>query len=779
MRRYCSRCLQTTGALDPDRCATPGCRAQRPARGWPAFLPLDESIDERFVVREILGAGGAGITYRCIDLLDDSDVALKVLHDDRRHGVLANRLAIEGELLELLEHPHIVGFLGLRLVGEGPVYLASEYMRGGSLEARLRKEGPMAPGTVRRLGRQLALALDFIHSQGIIHRDLKPGNVLIEEPDEERLRVRLGDFGIARVFRGQRIMPGPFNLTRTGVFIGTPEYAAPEQIRGEKGVGPAADAFALGALLHYAASLQPLLKRSEITDWDAFRQRHRDPSERSRLVDIVDAGLAVGRRGELEELDALIDSLMQPEAAARGSIADVALALGAHPAELAPRDSLPLAPRSLVSALDEPWFQDDVDALVPAFEPTEAPAEPTFNLAELPDLADLSSLSPASLTSEHPTMVSDAAMERRRALGAEAAGVEDVPELPEVLFDPEIVPSDLGPEVVPPPELPTPHLDDDDWEMGIDWVTPSRRRRNRLHGLLFVAAAIVFGVAMAWPGGPSGLLGEETVAAFGDPVQEVLDKLTPESPSFAASTPWSGKRVVGKSNHVEPTLASAAPRSSPSPRVAVAKLSASGNLASKTSKRADSKPTGSAASSKRAGPKSSGGAVTSEGAGSKPSASKSPETRQSTPLARSGVTSTPRDAKGTLRRYRTPVADAPVRKGRRVLVIPKPPSDRSPFAADPDDGRAIERWATNPDDARAVNDVVSEEVSRAHAEWLDRLQREADEADARARRWHEEAAMDAQRREALFRAWDRQLAEASDRIGENRSTEEAEVALAE
>lgn len=112
-------------------------------------------------------------------------------------------------------------------------------------------------------------------------------------------------------------------------------------------------------------------------------------------------------------------------------------------------------------------------------------------------------------------------------------------------------------------------------------------------------------------------------------------------------------------------------------------------------------------------------------------------------------------------------------------MIPKPPTGRSPFADDSNDRRAIELWSTNPDDARAVDDVISEEVSRAHAEWLERLQREADEADMRARRWQEEAAMDAQRREALFRAWDRQLDEASDRIGKNRSTEEAEVASAE
>ncbi len=545
MRRYCSRCLQTIGALDPEHCPGPDCRSGRPARGWPSFLSEGTTIDERFIVHEILGAGGAGITYRCEDLVDDQTSALKVLHDDRRHGVLANRLAIEGELLELLVHPHIVPFHGLRLIGDGPVYLATRYMPGGSLEGALRRGGPLSPAAVVSVGRQLALALDFIHSQGIVHRDLKPGNVLIERT-EPGMVVRLADFGIARVFRNHRPMAGLVGLTRTGMFIGTPEYAAPEQIRGEKGIGPAADAFALGALLHYAACGGALLKRSEMQDWTAFRDRRRDPSDRPRLVDEVPAGLAVGYREELLDLDAIIDALMHPDADARVSLADVALTLGASKSQLASRDLTPLAPRSLVSSLDDGWFNDDgVDALVPhddapdELEPSE-PAPITPEEAALPNLAEL--ISVPAVSSGEPTMVVP-----RRAVPAPSSNT-----------------------VVPPPSSGLPDPDPNsrpDWDDDeIDWPTPRRRRRNRMHAALMGLAAMFAGGALAWPGGVPALIGEDSLDGLEDPVRGWIDTLAVDEPTYTTQSPWDGKRVLtsgARTPAPSSVLVRAAPRVEP------------------------------------------------------------------------------------------------------------------------------------------------------------------------------------------------------------------------
>lgn|GEM_PF-2154139 len=690
VRRYCSRCLQTIGAPDPECCGAAACRSPRPARGWPSFLPLDEVIDERFHVREILGAGGAGISYRCIDTLDDSDVALKVLHDDRRHGVLANRLAIEGELLELLDHPHIVGFRGLRIVGDGPVYLATEYMPGGSLEGRLRRGGALVAQTVTRIGRQIALALDFIHSQGIVHRDLKPGNVLIEVADEATLSVRLGDFGIARVFRGQS-MAGPFGLTRTGVFIGTPEYAAPEQIRGEKGVGPAADAFALGAMLHYAASMQPLLKRSEITDWTEFRKRVRDPADRARLVDVVDVGLMVGRRDQLALLDDIIDSLLHPEADQRVSLADAALRLGAEESQLTPRDVMPLAPRSLVSGLEDQWFSDEVDALVPAeVEPADQ--------GSLPNLA--------ALAGDQPTVVSEAAQQR---LALAMAMVSEVPELDDDDgFDEEF--SDQGPEVVPPPAFV------DDWEAEVDWPTPGRRRRNRLHGLLFVAACLALGVALAWPGGPGALVGEDNVARIGGPVADWLSKLETAPPEFAPSSPWKGKKVVTPSPpRLVSTVASKPTASKPTaPKPSVSPPA--------TRKPVVRKPSARPSQAERAAQRTRAQLRAQEEA----------RLMAQQDRAEADQRASDRDA-------------GPSRRRAKHLEPTAPPAP------------AVDQWARDGSDDRDLAEVVAEQVEREQHAWGKRLVKEADAFDQRAEAYSEKAQADAYRQEALFRAWDRQM----------------------
>jgi len=711
VRRYCSRCLQTLGALDPDRCPGTACRTPRPGRGWPSFLTEGTTISERFIVREILGAGGAGITYRCEDLVENGDSALKVLHDDRRHGVLANRLAIEGELLELLVHKHIVPFHALRLVGEGPVYLATAYMPGGSLEGTLRRGGPLDGPTVLEVGRQLALALDFIHSQGIVHRDLKPGNVLIERSEPTPV-VRLADFGIARVFRDQRVLPGPMGLTRTGVFIGTPEYAAPEQIRGEKGIGPAADAFALGALLHYAASGDALLKRSEIADWSAFRARRRDPSERPRLRDVTPAGLAVGHRAELEELDAIIDALMHPDADARVSLADVALAMGAAPSELAPRDLTPLAPRTLVSALDDGWFNDDgVDALVPRDD--DDAIDEAAAIADLPNLADLTGLDATPTPAEpeidqslsgDPTIV----VPRRATVPPPSSSLAVPPPSNGALPDPD-------PNSVP-------EWDDDE----IDWPSPRKRRRNRLHAAVLGLAAMAAGIALAWPGGVPALIGDDAMDGLAEPVRDVVDQLATAAPTYTASSPWDGKRVLTGSAPVahEPVdVKTVAVRPAP--------------------KQASAIPVAAKAASPARKPRTSSSSAPSE-----PTRSRTPQ----------------------------PVATAPAR------VVPQPARTTPQPAPAP-----VEEWARTPADERELPDVVREQVGRAHAEWIEDL---VDRYDERARRYEESARNDAIRRAALFRAWDRQVEDAHDLVrGDDRlpdgaddadcaSVEEDEVASA-
>jgi serine/threonine protein kinase len=439
---------------------------------------MGDRVDARFQVDELLGAGGAGVTYRCTELSTGIAVALKVLHHDRRRGVLANRLAIEGELLELFEHAHIVPFHGLNLVADGPVWLATRYMGGGSLDAWLRRHGALRPAGAVEAGRQLALALDYVHAAGVVHRDLKPGNVLLETADEVSPRIRLADFGIARLFRSVRPLPG---LTRTGAFIGTPEYSAPEQLRGDKGIGPAADAFALGALLHFAAGGKPLHRREEISDWESFRTRRWLPGERQRLVDIRGAAATGVERDALALLDEVIDALMHPDPRERLDLATAALRLGAAPRELTPCNPAAAAARTLLSeaegleATPELGFPGDArDARTSGARD----AAPGADVEPLPEalLPETAGAEPEDLDAEPATEAAPVG-----PAAAEPAAAESLP----------------GPA---PDAGPSPQAECDPEPTAFDWPWPHREtRRERVHGAFAVAAALLLGVAAAWP----------------------------------------------------------------------------------------------------------------------------------------------------------------------------------------------------------------------------------------------------------------------------------------
>lgn len=454
-------------APGPAVCPRATCALTRPSEsGWPGFFSFGDVVDERYRVEEILGAGGAGVTYRCVDLINGEQTALKVLHPDRKRGTLANRLVIEGEVLELLDHPHIVPFRALKIVGEGAYYLATLHMAGGSMDRFVRRNGPLSPVGTVTAARQLAMGLDFVHAGGIVHRDLKPANVLLEVDDPDHPVMRLADFGIARMFRDPRPLLG--GLTRTGAFIGTPEYAAPEQIRGEKGIGPAADAFAFGALLHFAASGQALLQRDDIVDWKAFKERRWDPSQRPRLAALVEAEDAEGAEA-LQLLDSAIDALMHRVPAQRLDLGTAAMRFGANPAQLAPLDQPVLAPPTLSGATAEELeevFQSvlDPDALIPN---------------ELP--------------------------------GGDTTESNAIVALP------------FGPS-------PARELDDDD-DDDFTWPT-REQRRDRRHSVAAVAFALLVGSAFAYPGGPGALLGPERAASLGSIGAVIVERLGTEATSY-------------------------------------------------------------------------------------------------------------------------------------------------------------------------------------------------------------------------------------------------------
>jgi eukaryotic-like serine/threonine-protein kinase len=191
-----------------------------------------------------LGTGGMGEVWlaRRDDGLYEGEVAIKTLHPFFAHGVLRERFLREAQLLGKLTHPHIARLLDAG-VADGVVYLVLEYVRGESLDTYCDSR---ALGIEPRLKlfADVCAAVAHAHANLVIHRDIKPSNILVDEQGQ----VKLLDFGIGKIMEDGGAAERT-ELTRVTGRIFTPEFAAPEQIRGEA-VTTATDVYSLGTLLY-------------------------------------------------------------------------------------------------------------------------------------------------------------------------------------------------------------------------------------------------------------------------------------------------------------------------------------------------------------------------------------------------------------------------------------------------------------------------------------------------------------------------------------------------
>jgi hypothetical protein len=243
--------------------------------GWPSLPAVGSNRDFRpevpgYEVLGELGRGGMGVVYKARDLQLNRVVALKMILAGRHADTVDHdRFRREATAVARLQHPNIVQLFEF---GEanGLPFFALEFVEGGTLAARLAKQLPSATEAARLLA-TLAEAVHAAHSRNVIHRDLKPANVLLTADGVPKI----ADFGLARLDSGGR--------TRQGEVLGTPGYMAPEQASGPtQEVGPAADVYALGAIL-YAA----LTGRAPFADGPPLalllQVAHREPTRTSRL----------------------------------------------------------------------------------------------------------------------------------------------------------------------------------------------------------------------------------------------------------------------------------------------------------------------------------------------------------------------------------------------------------------------------------------------------------------------------------------------------------------
>jgi predicted ATPase len=192
-------------------------------------------------IEAVVGRGGMGVVYRATQLALDRPVALKVIAPELVGDESARqRFVREARAAASFDHPNVVPVYDTGEEGE-VAFIAMRYVPAADLRSLLRANGGLDAPRAAGIVAQVAGALDAAHAAGLVHRDVKPGNVLVDPENH----VYLTDFGLAKHTLSTS------GLTRSGHFVGTLDFVAPEQIRGEP-VGAAADVYALGAVLYTA-----------------------------------------------------------------------------------------------------------------------------------------------------------------------------------------------------------------------------------------------------------------------------------------------------------------------------------------------------------------------------------------------------------------------------------------------------------------------------------------------------------------------------------------------
>jgi serine/threonine-protein kinase len=243
-------------------------------------------------IESLIARGGMGVVYRATQLALERPVALKVIAAGlaSKEG-FRERFLRESRLAASLDHPSVVPVYDAR-EEDGELIVAMRLVEGGDLRKLIDREGPLPPARAVALLSQVADALDAAHAAGIVHRDVKPHNILVEGE-----RAYLSDFGLAKAYAET----GPGSGAS---IVGTVEYMAPEQWRGER-VGPAADVYSLGCVLYEALTgIVPYARKEADTEPEVpegieaviERAVSKDPADRYRT-----AGDLIAAAGERED----------------------------------------------------------------------------------------------------------------------------------------------------------------------------------------------------------------------------------------------------------------------------------------------------------------------------------------------------------------------------------------------------------------------------------------------------------------------------------------------
>jgi hypothetical protein len=261
-------------------CADGRCNGANDAAETVIGLEPGSRLGE-FVIEALAGRGGMGVVYRARQLRPERTVALKVIAPElAQDPTFRARFERESEIAAQIEHPNVIPVYAVD-DDAGVLYIAMRFVEGTDLRAILAHGGRLDPRRAATIADQVAQALDAAHARGLVHRDVKPSNVLIATGGA-REHAYLTDFGLARsAADGQ-------SLTATGGLVGTIDYVAPEQVRGER-VDARTDVYSLGCMLFEALTGSvPFPLPTDIAKLYAHSSQP-PPSARERLPELAPA----------------------------------------------------------------------------------------------------------------------------------------------------------------------------------------------------------------------------------------------------------------------------------------------------------------------------------------------------------------------------------------------------------------------------------------------------------------------------------------------------------
>ena len=269
-------------------------------------MPTDPRIGSRiggYTIESMLGRGGMSVVYLAEDTRLDRRIALKVMAEElAENESFRTRFVREAKMAANLEHPNIVPLYDAGEI-DGVLYLAMRVIRGTDLRQVIDSEGAIDPARAMVIGRQVASALDAAHRAGLVHRDVKPGNILLAKDGDEE-HAYLSDFGLTKQVSSDS------GLTKTGTFMGTVDYVAPEQIRGSE-VDGRTDQYSLGCVM---TGTVPFVKDQDVATLFAHvederpRVSARQPSFPEALSDAVVRAMAKRQEQRFDTCQAFVQA---------------------------------------------------------------------------------------------------------------------------------------------------------------------------------------------------------------------------------------------------------------------------------------------------------------------------------------------------------------------------------------------------------------------------------------------------------------------------------------